>query len=42
MFNGMEIPGDFLDLKPGNHILEIVLLKNGNMVKKEEHLFSVE
>lgn len=42
MLNGTKVTGDFIDLVPGRHTIEIILLKDGQIVEREKNSFSVE
>jgi len=41
MFNGVKIQGDFLDLKPGNHEVEVILMKDGEILQKKKSVFQI-
>lgn len=42
MLDGVQISGDFIDLIPGRHSIEVILLQNGRILKQEKSTFQVE
>jgi penicillin-binding protein 1C len=42
MLDGTKVTGDFINLIPGHHTIEIILLKDGQIVEREKSTFSVE
>ncbi|MDP2103858.1 MAG: hypothetical protein Q8K26_02975, partial [Candidatus Gracilibacteria bacterium] len=42
MLDGTKVTGDYINLIPGHHTIEIILLKDGQIVSREKSTFSVE
>lgn len=42
LLDGEKITDDFIGLVPGDHTIEIILMRNGEIIRKEQNRFNVE